>query len=153
MKRKLVFLLIFSNTASFAQVTTGGGIVIPPYMVTRPVSEIFFKKKIEAYLKQLQSREKLCNSGKTIINSNDLMQVYLNLSMFDLTNSEKNQCEAKDRIFACMNDRKTQEMFKAISDKKYFKNHLKSKYKINDARAKEVIDFFSGMGLPQEKHK
>lgn len=151
MKRRLVYLLILLNSASFAQVTTGGGIVIPPYVITRPIFEKIYAKKVEAYLNHLKSREQICNSRKKIINSNDLMQVYLSLSLFELSNSENDKCVVKDKIFACINDAKTQAMFKEISNKKSFKNYLKSKYKINDALAEEIIEFFSEMGLPEEK--
>jgi hypothetical protein len=150
-KRRLVYLLILLNSASFAQVTTGGGIVIPPYVITRPIFEKIYAKKVEAYLNHLKSREQICNSRKKIINSNDLMQVYLSLSLFELSNSENDKCVVKDKIFACINDAKTQAMFKAISNKKSFKNYLKSKYKINDSLSEEIIEFFSEMGLPEEK--
>ncbi len=136
---------------TIAQVTTGGGIVIPPYAITVPMTEKIIQQRLNSYIQQLKKRESLCHNGEKIIIHDDLLKIYMGLSIQELSNQSKEACLARDQVLACINDQKTQKMFLTLNQKNGLKNYLKRKHKINDEFADKMIHFFSEMGKQKDR--
>ncbi len=137
-------MLYFSET--IAQITTGGGIVIPPYAVTVPVSQKIFEKKLKSYIQHIKKRESLCHYNQKIIVHDDLLKIYMGLSIESLSTRNKEDCFARNQVLACINDKNTKKIFQALNKNDSLKKYLKFKYKINDNYADEMIQFFGEMG-------
>ena len=69
------------------------------------------------------------------------MSMYSSL-FTDKTKKPEAECNFANEFLSCINDEKTQEIYKKMSNNPKVINHLKIKYDIDEKQAQKMIKFF-----------
>jgi hypothetical protein len=154
MKNLILFSLFLIPLLGQTQVKTGGGSVFDPtknpeYGGGGGVADADEGLVLTGeYVAQLRKRELECGSKKReLIKSKDFMKVYMSVSMYsslftDKTKKPEAECNFANEFLSCINNEKTQEIYKKMSSNPKVINHLKNKYNIDEKQAQKMIKFF-----------
>ncbi len=136
MKVAMIFILMIFGLAhtSLAQVTTGG--VAAHYKLGLLVSGT----KIEELNTHLKDRDKECSGQNRLKKNDDLINVYLKLSLYK--QAKKTDCDEMNKYFQCLNDEKSKLLIQAIKENKFSNSIIMSKYEIGEAESQIILDFF-----------
>ncbi len=121
---------------SYAQIKTGGG---SNYA------------EVDATITELTDRLKLndmtCPSkGPRLSKDNDLIQIYLKLSLMKNTEPKSEDCGEETHYLNCVNDKSVRKIARKLKGLSRNSEHIANRYKIQQNEVDKMITFFSTLG-------
>ena len=146
-----IFLTYLISTQISAQIITGGGGPDSPYNDDSRFKERDpIDRHMSNFMSHLIENDAKCTSGERLIKDNDLMQVYLKLSLFKNAKSSTVQCDEVNRYLICLNDDASRKFSWTLDRMMGVEKHIAKKYNISKDEAKNVLKFFSDLGKKVE---
>ncbi len=137
-----LILTVFLSVNLNAQVATGGDHFGSLSLARKQAAS----KRITTFEKYLEGRITHCTNHGLKIKNKNLIDIYLDLTIYRETHNTIDTCESANAYLKCLNDEKIIIMSKRLRDDDDVILLLTSKYKIEREKAQEILNFFSDLG-------
>jgi hypothetical protein len=128
----LSLAVLFHLPTAHSQVTTAGGAGSGFFVLTE----------------QLKLRDDACTKKSRLKKEDDLVQIYIKLSLYKQAASTEQECDEVKKYFQCLNTKELSSVVQEMRNDTFSIPLLKIRYDIEPEESKVIFDFFADLEKP-----